>query len=80
MAVSALFPIGTVLMSADMPGQKTEDSSRAVIIDTAWWAACRLSTSPRSEGGTITLSLNDITSVTVAQLCCEYSTSTPGGE
>ena len=50
------------LMSADMPGQNTGDSTRAVIIDMPWWAACRvLSTSPRSEGGTITLSLYRIT-------------------
>ena len=44
-------------MSAGMPGQNTEDSAQTVIIDTPWLAACRvLSTSPRSEGGTITLS------------------------
>ena len=39
-----------VLISADMPGQNTENSARAVIIDMPWRAACRvLSTSPRSE-------------------------------
>ena len=49
-------------MSADMPGQNTADSARAVIIDTPWWAAWRvLSISPRSEGGMITLSLYRIT-------------------
>ena len=61
MAVFAVF-FRVALMSADMPGQNTEDSARAVIIDTPWWAACRvLSTSPRREGGTITLSLYRIT-------------------
>ena len=50
-----------VLMSADMPGQNTEDSARAVIIVMPWWATCTVfTTSPRSEGDT-TLSLYRIT-------------------
>ena len=45
-------------MSADMSGQNTEDSARAVIIDTPWSAAFRvLSTSTWSVRITITLSL-----------------------
>ena len=60
MAVFAVFSSGTDV--GRYARQNTEDSARAVINDTPWWAACRvLSTSPRSEGGTITLSLYRIT-------------------
>ena len=63
-------------MSADMPGQNTEASARAVIIDMPWWAACSvLSTSPWSEGGTITLSLYRIIVLAyVIRSCCKSLT------
>ena len=45
-------------MAGDIPGQKTDDSARAVMDVTPWWAACRADrTSLRSVGGMTTRSL-----------------------
>ena len=45
-------------MAGDMPGQKTDDSARAVMDVTPWWAACRADkTSLRGVGGMTTRSL-----------------------